>query len=171
MAPQPAAALPAAEPPAYKHTYTTTSQWSNGFIGDYTITNTGSAPLTNWQAQFALPSNESISSVWNANLAQSGTQYTLTPASWTQTIAPGGSITIGFQVTQTGTYSPPTHLVVNGVSTGGGTTTGGTGTGNGGGTTGGGTGTGGGAEHYGGGSTTGGTGTRGNRSTETPTLT
>ncbi|WP_264035015.1 cellulose binding domain-containing protein, partial [Mycobacterium lacus] len=35
-------------------------------------------------------------SAWNGQLAQSGTHYVLTPESWTQTIAPGGSVTVGF---------------------------------------------------------------------------
>lgn len=117
-------------------TYTVTSQWSNGFNADYKIANTGTTPVTNWQLQFNLPANESVTSAWSAQLAQSGTQYTLTPVSYNGTIAPGGSITVGFQATQTGTYSPPTNLLLNGQPVTGGTTGGGT---TGGGTTGGGT--------------------------------
>lgn len=77
----------------------------------------------------------------------------MTPESWTQTIAPGSSVTVGIQATQTGSYSAPTHVLLNGqpVTSGGtGTGTGGTGTG---GTGTGGTGT--------GGTGTGGTGTGG----------
>ncbi|ORW64208.1 hypothetical protein AWC23_26590 [Mycobacterium saskatchewanense] len=117
-------------------TYAVTSQWDSGFTAKYTITNSGASPVTNWQAQFDLPANESITTVWNANVAQSGTQYTLTPASYDGTIASGGSVTVGFQATQTGTYSPPTHLLLNGqpvtITDPGGTGTGGAGTGSGG---------------------------------------
>ncbi|WP_448471077.1 cellulose binding domain-containing protein [Mycobacterium kansasii] len=140
-------------------TYAPTSQWNNGFVANYTITNTGTAPVTDWQLQFDLPSNESITNLWNGQVAQSGTHYTVTPQSYDATIAPGSSVTVGFQAAQTGSYAPPTNLLVNGqpvTGTGtGGTGTGGTGTG---GTGTGGTGTGGTGT---GGTGTGGTGTGG----------
>ncbi|MGF2945125.1 PE domain-containing protein, partial [Mycobacterium sp. Lab-001] len=60
---------PSANAPGVSATFTATLQWNNGFTGDYTITNTGSTPLTNWQAQFNLPSNESISNAWNAQIS------------------------------------------------------------------------------------------------------
>src|SRR5258708_3724790 len=39
-------------------TYASSSQWNNGFVASYTITNTGTTPLTNWQLQFNLPAND-----------------------------------------------------------------------------------------------------------------
>ncbi len=127
-----------------------TSQWDNGFVANYTISNSGDTALTDWQVEFDLPANESITSVWSGQLTQTGTHYTLTPESWTQTIEPGGSVVVGFQAMHTGAYSEPTNVLVNGQPASGG----GTGTGTGGGTsTGGGTGTG------GTGTGTGGTGT------------
>ncbi|SOJ53936.1 putative bifunctional chitinase/lysozyme [Mycobacterium simulans] len=132
-------------------TYAVGSQWDSGFVASYTITNSGTTPLTNWQLEFDLPANESITSLWSGQVAQSGTHYVVTPESWTQTIAPGGSVTVGFQASQTGAYSAPTNVVVNGQPVSGGTSGGGT---TGGGTTGGGT-TGGGTT--GGGTTGGGT--------------
>ncbi|KZS71136.1 hypothetical protein A4G29_18500 [Mycobacterium kansasii] len=141
-------------------TYAPTSQWNNGFVANYTITNTGTAPVTDWQLQFDLPSNESITNLWNGQVAQSGTHYTVTPQSYDATIAPGSSVTVGFQAAQTGSYSPPTNLLVNGQPVTGGTGTGGTGTGTGGSTGGTGTGTGGtGTSGTGTGGSTGGTGT------------
>ncbi|ORV71053.1 hypothetical protein AWC07_05080 [Mycobacterium gastri] len=143
-------------------TYTPTAQWNSGFTANYTITNTGTTPLTNWQLQFDLPTNESVTNLWNGQVSQSGTHYTVTPASYNGTIEPGSSVTVGFQASQDGSYSPPTHLLVNGQPVGGdtggtgtGTSTGGTGTG---GTTTGGTGTG---STGGTGTSTGGTGTGG----------
>jgi hypothetical protein len=94
--------------------YTVTSQWDGGFVADYTITNPGTAPLTNWKLEFDLPADDSIVSVWNAQLTQSGAQYVLTPESYDSTIAPDGSATIGFQVTDTGLYAPPTHVTIDG---------------------------------------------------------
>jgi len=70
--------------------------------------------MSNWQLQFNLPANESVTNAWSAQLAQTGAQYTLTPASYNGTIAPGDSVTVGFQATQTGSYAPPTNLLLNG---------------------------------------------------------
>ncbi|MGV7254989.1 cellulose binding domain-containing protein [Mycobacterium kansasii] len=143
-------------------TYTPTAQWNSGFTANYTITNTGTTPLTNWQLQFDLPTNESVTNLWNGQVSQSGTHYTVTPASYNGTIEPGNSVTVGFQAAQNGSYSPPTHVLVNGQPVGGdtggtgtGTSTGGTGTGG----TGTGTGTGGTGTGSTGGAGTGGTGT------------
>ncbi|OOK84490.1 cellulose binding domain protein [Mycobacterium kansasii] len=140
-------------------TYTPTAQWNSGFTANYTITNTGTTPLTNWQLQFDLPTNESVTNLWNGQVSQSGTHYTVTPASYNGTIEPGNSVTVGFQAAQDGAYSPPTHLLVNGQPVGG--DTGGTGTGSTGGTGTGGTTTGGSGTGSTGGTGTGGTTTGG----------
>ena len=50
------------------------------------------------------------------NLARS---TPFTPESYNGTIAPGKSVTIGFQATQGGTYSAPTQVLVNGQPVGG----------------------------------------------------
>ncbi|WP_435104356.1 cellulose binding domain-containing protein [Mycobacterium sp. Z3061] len=97
-----------------KATYATTSQWNSGFVANYTITNTGTTPLTNWQLQFSLPTGESVANLWNGHVTQSGTQYTVTPHSYNATIAPGDSVTVGFQGAQSGTYSPPTNVSIGG---------------------------------------------------------
>jgi hypothetical protein len=106
-------------------TYAVSSQWDGGFVADYTIDNSGSVALNNWQLQFNLPAGESITSVWNATLTQSGTHYVLTPDSYDSTIAPDGSVNVGFQAVDTGTYAPPTQVTVDGqpVDGGAGTTT------------------------------------------------
>jgi len=109
-------------------TYAVSSQWDGGFVADYTIDNSGSSALNDWQLQFSLPAGESITNVWNATLTQTGGHYVLTPDSYDSTIAPDGSVSVGFQATDTGTYSPPTQVTVDGqpVDSGAGSTTTGT---------------------------------------------
>jgi hypothetical protein len=163
-------AAPAATDPASSAgvgaTYAVSSQWNSGFVAGYTITNPGSSTLNNWQLQFNLPADESITNVWNASLSHTGTQYVLTPDSYDTTISPDGSVNVGFQVADTGAYSPPTNVLVDGQSvdsgagTGGGDTGGTSGgdTGSGSGTAGSGSG-GSGSSSGGGGSNTGGSST------------
>ncbi|WP_425293726.1 GH12 family glycosyl hydrolase domain-containing protein [Mycobacterium attenuatum] len=90
-----------------------TSQWNTGFVANYSIANPGAAQLSGWKLEFDLPAGESITNAWNSKLAQSGTHYVLTPESYNSTIAPGSSVTVGFQAAQTGAYTPPTNCLLN----------------------------------------------------------
>nr|WP_280177841.1 cellulose binding domain-containing protein [Mycobacterium pseudokansasii] len=97
-----------------------TSQWNTGFVANYNIANPGSAQLKGWKLEFDLPAGESITNAWSSKLAQSGTHYVLTPESYNSTIAPGNSVTVGFQAAQTGAYAPPANCLLNGQSCTGG---------------------------------------------------
>jgi cellulase/cellobiase CelA1 len=87
--------------------------WQSGFIAHFTVTNSSSAPLSDWRLEFDMPVGESISHTWNSTLAQSGTHYVLGPANWNRVIAPGSSATGGFRGVLTGSYSPPSNCVLN----------------------------------------------------------
>lgn len=58
-------------------TYAVASQWDGGYVANYTITQFGRDFDDRWRLQFTLPENASISNACCAQLAQSGTQYTL----------------------------------------------------------------------------------------------
>jgi hypothetical protein len=90
------------------------STWQTGFIAHFTIVNASAAPLTDWRLEFDLPAGESVSHTWSSTLAQYGTHYVLTPATWNRIIAPGGSATGGLRGVLTGFYSPPSNCVLNG---------------------------------------------------------
>lgn len=109
-----------ATPGAATATLSVTSQWNTGFVANYNIANPGAAQLNDWKLEFDLPAGESITNAWNSNLAQSGTHYVLTPESYKSTIAPGNSVTVGFQAAQTGAYAPPANCLLNGQSCTGG---------------------------------------------------
>lgn len=109
-----------ATPGAATATLSVTSQWNTGFVANYNIANPGAAQLNDWKLEFDLPAGESITNAWNSNLAQSGTHYVLTPESYNSTIAPGNSVTVGFQAAQTGAYAPPANCLLNGQSCTGG---------------------------------------------------
>ncbi|QUR69625.1 sugar hydrolase [Mycobacterium spongiae] len=107
------------------------SQWDGGFVGSYTITNSGDTAVSGWQLEFDVPASESITSLWNGQIVESDTGYVVTPQSWTQTIEPGGSVTVGFQGTQGGAAWEPTNVVINGEPVTGGGDGGGSGSGGG----------------------------------------
>src|ERR1700722_13876736 len=103
------AVTPAAHAAAVMATLTVTSQWNNGFVANYNIVNSGAGPLADWKLEFDLPASESITNAWNGKLAQSGTHYVLTPQDYNNTIAPGNSVTVGFQAALNGAYAPPAN--------------------------------------------------------------
>lgn len=90
--------------------------WNNGLTNNLTITNTGSAAVTNWRLTFTLPSGQRIISGWNASYNPTSGQVTATNAGYNATIAPGASTTIGYQATHTGNTAAPTSFALNGVS-------------------------------------------------------
>jgi Cellulose binding domain len=105
---------PVAHAAAAAATLSVTSTWQTGFIANFTVTNSSTAPLTDWKLEFDLPAGESVSHTWNSTIAQSGTHYVLTPANWNRIIASGGSATGGLRGVLSGSYSPPSNCVLNG---------------------------------------------------------
>jgi Cellulose binding domain/Fibronectin type III domain len=98
--------------------YAVTSSWPGGFGASITITNKGSAAINPWTLTFTFPaSGEAVQSGWNGTWSQSGANVTVNAASWNSAIAAnGGSVSIGFNGTDTGQDTAPTVLSVNGTA-------------------------------------------------------
>jgi acetylxylan esterase len=99
-----------------KVTYTTNSQWPGGFTAQVVIGNSGSSAISSWSLAFTFPGDQKITSNFNGGFSQTGENATLTNASYNGTIAPGGSITDGFQGTWTNSDAAPTAFTLNGVT-------------------------------------------------------
>ena len=80
------------------------------------MTNNGSTAISPWQLTFSFPaSGEAVQGGWNGTWSQSGQQVTVTAASWNSTIAAnGGTVSIGFNGTDTGQDPVPTAFYING---------------------------------------------------------
>lgn len=109
------AITPVAHGAAATATLSVSHAWQTGFIAHFAIANSSTVPLTDWKLEFDLPAGESVSHTWNSTLTQYGTHYVLGPANWNRSIAPGGSATGGFRGVLTGTFSPPSNCVLNGL--------------------------------------------------------
>ncbi|WP_119730377.1 cellulase family glycosylhydrolase [Thermomonospora amylolytica] len=92
--------------------------WNSGFTASITITNTSTAAVNGWSLAFTLPAGQTITGGWNAAYRPSSGQVTATNAAWNAAIAPGGSVSIGFQATHTGDTSPPQAFTLNGTTCG-----------------------------------------------------
>jgi chitodextrinase len=112
------AAAQAAGPSA---TFTKTSDWGSGFVGNYVIRNSGPSSIVGWKLEFDLPPGERLTSAWSAKMSSVGSHYVLTDEDWTRTIAAGGSVQVGFQGEYLSTFGAPANCTINGVACGGGT--------------------------------------------------
>ncbi|HZR40058.1 MAG TPA: cellulose binding domain-containing protein [Ktedonobacteraceae bacterium] len=97
--------------------YQVTSQWSNGFSANIAITNNSATTINGWKLQFAFPGNQQITQLWNGSESQIGNQVTVTNASYNATIAPGQSVSVGFNGTLSGSNPNPTSFTLNGSPT------------------------------------------------------
>jgi endo-1,4-beta-xylanase len=97
-------------------TYTTTSQWTGGFVAQVVISDTGSSAISGWTLKFTFPGDQLITSDFNGTASQSGENATLTNASYNGAIASGGSTTVGFQGTWTSSDAAPTSFTLNGAT-------------------------------------------------------
>jgi len=104
--------------------YQVTSNWGTGLSGQITATNSSQQTIGNWQLQFTYAAN--ITSIWDATIiSHTGNQYVVQNAGWNASIAPGGTISFGFNAATGNAAIVPTGYVlgnVSGGSTGGGTT-------------------------------------------------
>ncbi|MGW7818504.1 glycosyl hydrolase family 18 protein [Streptomyces puniciscabiei] len=93
--------------------FTKTSDWGTGFGGQWTIKNTGSSSISSWTVEWDFPSGTSVTSAWDADVTSSGTHWTAKNKSYDGTIAPGASVSFGFNGSGPGS---PSNCKLNGDS-------------------------------------------------------
>jgi Cellulose binding domain len=98
--------------------YAVSSSWPGGFGAAITITNKGSTAISPWTLTFTFPAaGETVQGGWNGTWSQSGQDVTVTAASWDSSIAAnGGTVSIGFNGTDTGQDPAPSVLSLNGTA-------------------------------------------------------
>lgn len=95
-------------------TYKNDNVWSTGFTATVTVKNTGSTTVDGWQLTWAYAGGQRVTSAWNATVTQDGTAVTAHDADWNRGIAPGATVSFGFQGTHTGANPVPTAFSLNG---------------------------------------------------------
>jgi chitinase len=109
-------ASPPAQAAGETAAFTKVSDWGSGWEGKYTITN-GPATISSWRVEFDLPAGTTITTHWDAVRSGTGNHYIFSNAGWNGTLAPGASISFGFNGAGPGT---PANCTVNGSACGGG---------------------------------------------------
>jgi hypothetical protein len=110
---------PAAHAASPTATFVKVNDWGTGYIGQYTVTNGGSATVASWKVEFDLPAGTSVGSYWDALMTRSGNHYVFTNREYNGNLAPGASATFGFVGSGGGS---PTGCTLNGSACGGGPT-------------------------------------------------
>jgi fibronectin type 3 domain-containing protein len=95
--------------------YAISSSWSGGFGANITLTNKGSTAINPWTLTFTFPaSGEAVQGGWDGTWTESGSAVTVTSETWNASIAAnGGTVSIGFNGTDTGQDTAPTVFYIN----------------------------------------------------------
>jgi endoglucanase len=91
-----------------------TNSWPGGFTADVQLTNNG-GPLPSWTLTATMGGDSRLSQGWSATWSQAGSQLTAGNAPWNGNLPTGGSTSVGFQGTYSGTFQPPTGWRLGGV--------------------------------------------------------
>ncbi|MEW6491321.1 MAG: cellulase family glycosylhydrolase [Cyanobacteriota bacterium] len=110
--PQPTATTPTTNQSQLKVVSNMQSDWQAGFCMGMMITNTGSAPVRDWQLTFQM-NQAAINNSWNGNFQLQGSQYVVTPLDWGRVIEPGQSRDLGFCANKIGSDYQPQQFTVS----------------------------------------------------------
>lgn len=98
----------AEEEPYCEFDFTIPNDWYSGYTGQVTVT--AVQPIGDWHAIITFPGGQTLTQLWNAEVTQSGSGFTVTPASWNGQIPSGTSVQFGFVVA--GQSQPPPQIEV-----------------------------------------------------------
>ncbi len=90
--------------------------WNTGLTAEVTITNTGATAVNGWSLAFTLPGGQTITNGWNATYSPTSGAVTARNVAYNGTIAPNGSVSIGFQANHTGNTGRPASFTLNGTA-------------------------------------------------------
>jgi hypothetical protein len=95
--------------------YAITSSWQGGFGASVAVTNLGD-PVTGWRLSWSFAAGQTVTQLWNGSVSQSGSQVTVTNASYNGSIATGGTTSFGFNGSWTGSNPAPSAFALNGTT-------------------------------------------------------
>jgi endoglucanase len=88
--------------------------WNTGLTANVTIKNVSTTAWSSWDLGFAFSGVEKVTNGWAAKWTQSGKQVTAKNEPWNGRVPPGGTVTAGFNASNTGTHTHPAAFTVNG---------------------------------------------------------
>lgn len=96
--------------------------WSEGGkkcgTAELSISNNSGKDIEGWSVKFSVPSGFAISNGWSGTYNVSGTTAAISDAGFNKSIPNGGSITVGFNYSCPGDFTPPSSVTFNGNAAG-----------------------------------------------------
>lgn len=89
-------------------TYAVTGQWNDGFQGEVSVRNAGTAASSSWTATFSFANGQRVTQSWNATVTQNAAAVTARNVGWNGALAPGATATFGFLGSWSGANTTPT---------------------------------------------------------------
>ncbi|UJW29364.1 glycoside hydrolase family 9 protein [Saccharothrix sp. AJ9571] len=102
------------EPAASCSVAYTANGWNSGLSASVVLKNTSAAAWNGWTLKFAFGGEQKLQHGWSATWSQSGRDVTATNLPWNGTVAPGASVTVGFNASSPGPATTPATFSVNG---------------------------------------------------------
>lgn len=93
--------------------YAVAGQWSGGFLGRITVTNTGSAAVDSWRLSWTFPDGQRVTSMWGATASAEGDRVIAEALSWNSALAPGATADLGFIGTWSESNRVPAAFTLN----------------------------------------------------------
>jgi len=97
-------------------TYTASEWGGGGFGGAITLRNTGTTAVSGWTLAFTFPGNQRVTQGWSAIWSQTGAAVTARNETWNPALPAGGSVSLGFNGSYTGSNPRPTAFTLNGAA-------------------------------------------------------
>ncbi|MCM4076553.1 glycoside hydrolase family 3 N-terminal domain-containing protein [Paractinoplanes hotanensis] len=94
----------------------TTNDWSTGFTGTVAVTNTGTTAVSPWTLTWTFSGGQSITQAWSARVTQTGSVVTATGEAWSAALAPGATVSFGFNGSHGGSNPRPASYSLNGAT-------------------------------------------------------
>ncbi|GLI03606.1 hypothetical protein Pa4123_88840 [Phytohabitans aurantiacus] len=97
-------------PASCEANYVISSTWPGNVQVNLVVENTTTSPINGWTAQWNFTGNESVYNSWGVTVTKVGTAATATGTGFGASIPAGGTVTVGFQATVTGTPTVPAPI-------------------------------------------------------------
>ncbi|MGW0058537.1 glycoside hydrolase family 9 protein [Streptosporangium sandarakinum] len=95
--------------------YTRHGAWPDGFTAQVTLRNTGAKAIEGWTLKWSFLGGRKITGAWSAAVDQKGSAVTARNLDWNRKIAPGASVTFGFNGRSAPGADPaPERFLLNG---------------------------------------------------------
>jgi beta-glucosidase len=106
---------PEPQPSSCRVTYTT-NDWSNGFTASVSVTNTATTAMNPWRLQWSFTAGQRVTQSWSARVTQSGADVSATGETWNPSLAPGATVTFGFNGSHAGSNPRPASFTADGTA-------------------------------------------------------